>query len=309
MQIDLLDTFLDLLETRSFHRTAERLGVSQSTVSGRLRALEEALGVRVFDRSRAGVQLTTEGLRFEPHARALRLGWAEALRGTRGAGARALTLRIGIQHDLAGSRLADWLADFRRALPDAGFYIEPDYSAQMCADLQSGGLDFAVMFTPRPHPDLHFVSLGEMRYVMVGTEAAHLAEVDRDRYILGNYAPAIASAHRAALPDLHEAPVASGQSAAVAGLVTSAGGTAYLAEEVAMGLIASGHVRRVSDAPVLTQPVHAGMLLRHRTGRLHATLLQIVRRRFGAGPPQRPFQTGGRFSAKARAPSSWSSEE
>ena len=40
MQIDLLDTFLDLLETRSFHRTAERLGVSQSTVSGRVRALE-----------------------------------------------------------------------------------------------------------------------------------------------------------------------------------------------------------------------------------------------------------------------------
>ncbi|MGA1275699.1 MAG: flagellar basal-body MS-ring/collar protein FliF, partial [Gemmobacter sp.] len=43
MQIDLLDTFLDLLETRSFHRTAERLGVSQSTVSGRVRALEGEL--------------------------------------------------------------------------------------------------------------------------------------------------------------------------------------------------------------------------------------------------------------------------
>ena len=83
MQIDLLDTFLDLLETRSFHRTAERLGVSQSTVSGRVRALEEALGVRVFDRSRAGVQLTTEGLRFEPHARALRLLRARQVRPQR----------------------------------------------------------------------------------------------------------------------------------------------------------------------------------------------------------------------------------
>jgi hypothetical protein len=148
-----------------------------------------------------------------------------------------------------------------------------------------------------------------MRYLMVGTSAAQLSEVAHDRYILGNYAPAIAAAHRAALPDLHEAPVASGQSAAVAGLLVSGGGTAYLAEEVALGLVASGHARRVADAPILTQPVHAGMLLRHRTGRLHATLLQIVRRRFGAGPLQRPFQTGGRFSAKARAPSSWSSEE
>jgi DNA-binding transcriptional LysR family regulator len=282
MQIDLLDTFLDLLETRSFHRTAERLGVSQSTVSGRVRALEAALGARIFDRSRAGVQLTTEGLRFEPHARALRLGWSEALRGTRGAGARALTLRIGIQHDLAGSRLGDWLAAFRRALPDCGFYIELDYSNQMCADLATGALDFAVMFSPRPHPDLHFVTLGEVRYRMASTDAECLSDVRTERYILGNFAPAIAAAHRAALPHLHDAPVASGQNAAVAGLLATIGGAAYLAEETAAAMVAAGTARMVADAPVLTQPVHAGMLLRHRTGRMHAQLLSIVRHQFGA---------------------------
>ena len=46
MQIELIETFLDLLETRSFNRTAERLGVTQSTVSGRVRALERMLGRR-----------------------------------------------------------------------------------------------------------------------------------------------------------------------------------------------------------------------------------------------------------------------
>ena len=72
MQIELLDTFLDLIETRSFHRTAERLHVTQSTISARLKALEQALGGRLFTRSRAGTDLTTEGLKFETHARALR---------------------------------------------------------------------------------------------------------------------------------------------------------------------------------------------------------------------------------------------
>ena len=43
MQIDLLDTFLDLAETRSFHRTAERLRITQSTVSARVTALESQL--------------------------------------------------------------------------------------------------------------------------------------------------------------------------------------------------------------------------------------------------------------------------
>jgi hypothetical protein len=45
MQIDLLDTFLDLAETRSYHRTAERLRVTQSTVSARVTALEQAVGL------------------------------------------------------------------------------------------------------------------------------------------------------------------------------------------------------------------------------------------------------------------------
>lgn len=44
MQIDLLETFLDLVESRSFHRTAERLSITQSTVSARVQALEAALG-------------------------------------------------------------------------------------------------------------------------------------------------------------------------------------------------------------------------------------------------------------------------
>ncbi|MEH6775909.1 MAG: LysR family transcriptional regulator, partial [Cereibacter changlensis] len=80
MQIELLETFLDLVETRSFNRSAERLGVTQSTVSARIAALETALGARLFDRSRAGTEPTMEGRRFEPHARSLRHEWNEARR-------------------------------------------------------------------------------------------------------------------------------------------------------------------------------------------------------------------------------------
>ena len=44
MNLELLETFLDVLETRNFNRTAERLGTTQSTVSMRIRALEAAVG-------------------------------------------------------------------------------------------------------------------------------------------------------------------------------------------------------------------------------------------------------------------------
>jgi hypothetical protein len=38
MQVDLIETFLDLMETRNFNRTAERLNITQSTVSHRIKA-------------------------------------------------------------------------------------------------------------------------------------------------------------------------------------------------------------------------------------------------------------------------------
>jgi len=277
MHPEQIATFLDLCETRSFHRSADRLGVTQSTISARLKSLEQGLGVSLFTRTRAGTDLTTEGLRFEPHARALRAEWAAAKRAAGGAGDQALVVRLGIQHDLVGARLADWMAGFRSHLPDAGFYVELDYSNQMCADLIGGALDFAVMFSPRAHPDLHFETLGELRYRMISTESARLAGVRAQGYVFGNYAPAFAAAHRSALPHLSDAALTCGQSAAVAGLVLRLGGAAYVTQETAQALVQDGRVQIVADAPVLTQPVHAAMTLRTRRARLQMRLLAVVR--------------------------------
>lgn len=278
MHPDQIATFLDLAETGSFHRSAERLGLTQSTVSARIAALETALGARLFDRSRAGARLTTEGLKFAPHARALRHAWAEAARSVTPAGEAALSLRIGIQADLAAEGIGDWVQGLRRALPAVAFYLEPDYSAQMCRDLAEGRLDFAVLYTPHPAPDLHFATLGEAAYMLVSTAPARLADLTPDRLIRGNYAPAFAAAQAAVLPGVAEAPVAAGQSAAVAALLTTLGGAAYVLEADARRLGAA--VSRVADAPVLRQPVQAAMHLRHRTAPMHRTLLRVVQAHF-----------------------------
>ena len=71
------------------------------------------------------------------------------------------------------------VAEFRAALPETAFYIEPDYSNQMCADLLTGILDFAVMFAPKPHPDLHFESVGDVAYHMVSADTDRLAQTLR----------------------------------------------------------------------------------------------------------------------------------
>ncbi len=282
MQPDAIETFLDLAETRSFHRTADRLGLTQSTVSGRIAALEAQLSTKLFVRSRAGTELTTEGLKFAPHARALRHAWAEAQSAVTPTGGNVLNIRLGIQSDLAPVHVGAWVRGFRDRLPGCAFYIEPDFSAQMCRDLAAGVLDFAVIFTPFPAPDLHFASLGEARYRLVSDGATRIADLDPETYIRANFAPAFDAAHRAALPHLMTGPVAAGQSATIRGLLMALGGAAYLLEGTADSLVSDGRFHRVADAPVITQPVHAAMHLRHRTAPLHRDLLRVVRAGFAA---------------------------
>lgn len=280
MNPELLETFLDLTETRSFNRTAERLGVSQSTVSARVRALEATLGERLFTRSRAGTEPTTAGERFESHARNLRHGWAEARRAVTRAGEREGALRIGLQHDLAAGTIADWVRDIRDTFPRTELYIELDYSVQMCLDVLSGALDFAVAYTPRPLPDLHYEAVGEVRFAMVSTHAARLCEVDPARAIRASYAPAFDAAHRALHPALDSAPVGSGQNAAVAALIAALGGSAYVLAETAAELAAAGVARPLADAPEIAQPVHAALHLRNRTNPLHRRLVALAKRHF-----------------------------
>ncbi len=288
MQIEQIDTFLDLCDTRSFNRTAEKLGVTQSTISGRVLALEAILGRTLFTRSRAGTQLTVEGLKFEPHARALRHSWAEAVHATRMAGTSAMTLRIGMQHDLTGNLIGGWVRDFRAALPDTAFYIEADYSPAMSSDLLIGALDFAMMYSARMHPDIYYETLGEISYRMVSTDADRMAEVQPESYILTNFSPAFAQAHADLHPAFAGATISSGQSTAVAGLMTSLGGAAYVIEEMAKEMVAAGLCQMVADAPIIPQTVFAGMHLRNRHRPMHRRLLQLLRSQFASHAVRRP---------------------
>ncbi len=283
MQTDLIDAFLDLVETRSFHRTAERLGVTQSTISARVVALEQSLGARLFTRSRAGTNLTTEGLKFEAHARGMRHAWTEAQRAVAGSGTKALNLRIGIQHDLAtgerGQHIGTWIAAFRKALPECGFYIEPDYSTQMCADIARGILDFAVIFTPQSHADLHIASIGEVTYRLVTSHGKRRADLSVDSYIRGAFAPAFDNIHAAILPEMAGASLASGQNAAMVGLLTAMGGAGFVMEDSAEALIATRRFQMVADVEAITQPVYGVVHLRHRTSGMHKRLAKIVQRK------------------------------
>ncbi|RXZ78838.1 LysR family transcriptional regulator [Paenibacillaceae bacterium] len=68
MNIHQLETFLSIVKSRNFTKSAELLHVSQSTITSRIVALEEAMGSRLFARNNKQVTLTEMGVSFLPYA-------------------------------------------------------------------------------------------------------------------------------------------------------------------------------------------------------------------------------------------------
>ena len=74
------------------------------------------------------------------------------------------------------------------------------------------------------------------------------------------------------------AVLASGQNAAVAGLLASMGGAGFVLADTAEQMIAMGGFSAVSDVDPISQPIFAAMHQRHRTSRMHRHLTRIVAR-------------------------------
>ncbi|WDZ75401.1 LysR family transcriptional regulator [Ensifer adhaerens] len=273
MQVELIETFLDLMESRSFNRTAERLNITQSTVSHRVKALEAQFNRKLFTRNKGGTVPTAAGLRFLDYAKALQNQWHEATRAVTSAGALERSMRLGIQHDLAEAFAGEWMAAIRQDLPATEVYMEADYSNQMNRDLGAGDLDLAILYTPHYLPDLYYERIGDLHYVLVSTEARALADIRSETYIRSSYSPTFDRAHRLALPHLSAALLSAGQNMAITRLLSALGGSAYVTAATAERLSADGSAFRVQDAPVIAQTVYAATSLRTRHAHQHRKII------------------------------------
>ena len=126
-----LISFVAVCETLSFTRGADRVSLSQSTVSLQVKRLEDLLGCPLLERSSHQVQLTEEGERLLSYARRIIALNEEAHDALTGAW-RDGVLRLGMPEDFAVPTI-DLLADFSRQHP----HLRLDVSSGLSADLRS----------------------------------------------------------------------------------------------------------------------------------------------------------------------------
>jgi DNA-binding transcriptional LysR family regulator len=264
MQLDHIETFLDIMESRNFNRTADRLGVTQSTVSTRIRNLEQAIGSELFLRGRAGAEPTAAGRRFEAYARAVLSTWSQARHDVRAFNRFEGTLRVAAQVGMTRSILPGWVETLFQVLPESSIHVESDYSPQMISDLSLGNLDIAVVYAPRYLPEISYDPLMVEEYVMVSTSARILSEVNPDTYIRPCYTVALEKAHAVALPALAIGRLSMGSETLAEAMLRRMGGTCYMRSDDARRYTAERPSFVVEGAPALQQPVHTAILARRK---------------------------------------------
>ena len=143
-----LQFFIAAAEAGSVSGAARALSISQSSVTEAIRALEDDLGVDLFERQARGLLITHKGSGFLRHARQILADVATARTAFRDtAGPLTGRLSLGVTSLVAGYVLSDILQRFRRAFPQVDLNVIEDNGDYLQHLLIGGELDVAVLLT------------------------------------------------------------------------------------------------------------------------------------------------------------------
>jgi len=253
MDVELLRTFIEIMETGHFVRAAERLNVTQSTVSARVKELEARLGRSLFVRGRSRAVLTPAGRHFRPHAEAMLRSWSRARQEVGLPETFETVLSVGGQYTLWDRVLQLWVAEMRRAEPGVALRAEVARPDELTRLLFEGALDIAVLYAPQPRAGLHIEPLLEERLVLVSTGKANVRPGDPG-YVMVDWGAEFGNDHAAAFPDIDTPALTVGLGAVGLNHILSEGGGAYFPYRVIKLYLETGELGLVSGAPEFTRP-------------------------------------------------------
>lgn len=201
MDINLARTFLAVVETGSFIDAANQVFVSQSTVSARIKTLEEQLGKVLFERSKSGATLTSAGFQFQKHAQAMVRIWHHARLEIALPEGYEGSLSIGGQYSLWDGFLINWLTLMRAKVPKLAIRGQFGFSDRLMQDLFDGTIDIGVMYTPQGRPGIAVEQLFEDEIVMVSSDRNAIG-ASAENYVLIDWGPEFRTDHALNFPDI-----------------------------------------------------------------------------------------------------------
>jgi len=148
----LLRSFAAIVDTGSFTLAAERLAMTQSTISQQLARLEESLGAVLVDRTARPIKSTPAGERLLGYARRI-LALQEEAQAALGDPAGTASIRIGVPEDIVSSEMAQVFHDFTRRHREVHLDVTAGLSRDLTRSYRAGEFDILVAKEPTAAPD------------------------------------------------------------------------------------------------------------------------------------------------------------
>ena len=256
MDINLARTFLEIVSSHSFAQAAERLHVTQTAVSARVKTLEDLLGRKLFVRNKAGASLTAAGEQFVRHARTLLQVWERARHQMAVPPGRRALITVGCEISLWQPLLLDWLLWMRQSAPDLALRTEIGVAEDLLERVANGTLDIVIAYAPRQRPGLRIELLIEEKLVLVttspGLQSPHAAD-----YVYVDWGREFSAQHSLAFPELSSVGVSSSLGPLGLEYLLAVGGAGYFRQNVVRNHIKEGRLHRVPGAPEFLYPAYA----------------------------------------------------
>lgn len=256
MDIGLAKTFLEIANTGSFVAASERLNITQTAVSARIKALEEQLGQQLFVRNKSGAKLTSAGERFIRHATTLVQVWERARQQVDLPSGRTDIASVGAELSLWNPLLVDWLVWMKQQAPDVALRADVDIQPRLLERLHNGSLDLALLYNPPPQGGQTIVELLiDEKLIMVTTNPNRQAGAPED-YVDVDWGASFHANRQAALPHITHPGVLMSHGPSALAYLARAGGTGYFRLSALRDLLREGVLHRVEGAPEFSYSVH-----------------------------------------------------
>lgn len=163
-----LRVFRSVARHLNFSRAAEELLLTQPAVTQQIKALEEEMGVPLFDRGGGHIQLTAAGKTLLPYTESIRALADEAIQAIAAvSGAQGGELTLGASQTVAQYVLPALVAEFRKSHPKVRVTAISGNTDAMLEELLAGGIQLAFLEGPERRKDLHIEPFMQDHMVLV----------------------------------------------------------------------------------------------------------------------------------------------
>lgn len=293
METRLLQTFATLARTGSFTSAATELRLAQSTVTVQIKALEKALGTRLFDRVARGALLTEDGRRLLGTAEEVLEAESRLFAAAAEDGPVTGTVVVGAGETLCSAHLPLIVAALRELHPEVEVQLEPRGTSAALTGLRSGQLDLALLLEERvDHADIAAERIAAQPLDLLCAPGHRLAdrtrpatweELAKEDFFLHeqgcSYSDWLAGQLQA-VPGAHPRMTRFGSIEAARSCVTAGLGLTVLPHANASRALEEGRLTLVAGPPLPDVPIHLAHHRRRHPTRAAQAVVQAVVRHF-----------------------------